>query len=530
MGTGFSTVADTPGIDMVCASGAATSGAGAVAGEVGASGATGGTVQDARAHVDHSPRDHHHRAGGAAAAYKSRLILPPPSPLTVADVYNVGECIGRGGFATVHRATHRESGERVALKFMIIEGAVGCRHVLTQAQIHEEIRVMAFLARDRKPSHKNERTVMHTPRLLEWFVSPPRGSCSLKAPAPSRIIIATTLAEGGSLFDIVIGDTGVSYKAVTRRMNLARRVLKAVCKELALLHSADLVHNDVKLENVLVKEHVDPHDGDAIPASMLTTTFLLSDVGLVRDLERQRQGFSPLHGNDRGTEAMRAPELKEASGIPLKDRNPTCATDMYAAGLLAFSILTHLESPNFGNTSWAWTMLPEPAKDLLKGLLAVNPAERPSAVETLDIIWKHWSRADHAVANAEAEGMLRRPRVEAPLTLRRTPTHLRHHKDHHRHHHALASHAKGSVLINFSRKSVSDYEKLAVTFKRHHPHGLVNKMALRDTLLQELHLNTETVDALLNNDRLYDLVDSDHSGHIDVSESTTMHPTARAHS
>jgi serine/threonine protein kinase len=459
------------------------------------------------------------RSGAGAIAvpaepYISRFPLPPLTPLSVVDVYDVGDCIGRGGFASVHRATNRESGEKVALKFMVVGRAAGGRPELSLDCIYEEIRIMHFLSRERKPSHEKELSTMHTPRLFHWFVSPRRGMTEATAPVPERIVVANTFAEGGPLYDVVKDDTGTSYKAVTRRMNLARRVLKAVCKELVVLHGANLVHNDIKLENVLIKEPVGPHDGDAIPASILTATFLLADVGLVRDLDRLRKGFSPLHDNTKGTAPMRAPELKEESGIPLSDRNPTFSSDMYAAGLLAFLVLTHYDVPNFGVTSPAWQKLPEPAKALIRDLLATDASKRPSAAAVLDSIFKDWYTQDFAVANAVAEGALQRPRLEAPLTLSRTPKSLHHALGHHAA--SLRKHARAPAFVDFARKNVADFDKLARAFIKHHPKGLADKAALREALSKELNLSVKTVDALLNNDRLYDLIDSDHSGHIDV--------------
>lgn len=461
------------------------------------------------------------------AKYVHRLPLPPASPRSITDLYDVGECVGRGGFSSVHRATRRDTGERVALKYMNLNKVVGPAHALYVEQLHEEIRVMAFLSRDRVKSHAREDTTVHTPLLLDWFVTPAVKATRTHAPAPERIVVASTFAEGGNLYDAIRDDVGSSDKAVARRMNLARRVLKAVCKELAVLHAADFVHDDVKLENVLLKDRLDAHDGDALPATLLTTTFLLADLGLVRDLERQRQGFAPLHGNDFGTEYILAPELRAESGRALSERNPTFASDMYAAGLLVFQILTGYDSPHFGTSKRAWLALPPGARELIVNLLDADAARRPSAKAALDVIWKRWSPHDDAVAIAVAEGALPSPRDEAPSVLTRRGSRrldafpLAHG------HASLSSHAKDE-LVDFARSSIANYEQLALAFSRRHPRGLANKAELRDVLAQELRLSVGTVDALLDDDRLYDLIDSDHSGHIDWRELCTLLPLVSA--
>ena len=463
----------------------------------------------------------------APLKYVHRLELPLASTLSIADVYDVGECIGRGGFSSVHRATRRDTGERVALKYMNLNKVVGPGNALFVEQIHEEIRVMSFLSRGRVKSHPKEDTTIHTPRLIDWFVTPAVKATHTRAPVPERIVVASTFAEGGNLYDVIKDDVGLSDKAVSRRMNLARRVLKAVCKELVVLHGADLVHDDVKLENVLIKDPLDPHEGDALPATLLTATFLLADFGLVRDNERLRQGFPPLHGNDIGTEYILAPELRPESGRPLSKRSPTFASDMYAAGLLVFQVLTGYDFPKFDTSKRAWVCLPSAAKELIKNLLATDAARRPSAKAALEIIWKHWSPHDGAVAIAVAEGALPSTQ-EVPFSLARNPKSSRRKELQLTHDHAsLRKHAKDE-LIDFARKSIVDYEKLAQSFILRHPRGLANKAELRVVLAQELHLSESTVDVLLNDDRLYDLIDSDHSGHIDWRELCTLLPLVSA--
>ncbi len=101
-------------------------------------------------------------------------------------------------------------------------------------------------------------------------------------------------------------------------------ILRHATAGLAHLHSLDIVHRDVKPQNVLISA---PNGKGEIRA-------MISDFGLCKKLKIGRMSFSQRSGVA-GTEGWIAPEM-----MTDETKRTTCAVDIFSLGLVYFYVLT----------------------------------------------------------------------------------------------------------------------------------------------------------------------------------------------
>ena len=171
-----------------------------------------------------------------------------------------------------------------------------------------------------------------------------------------RVILVMDLVRGGSLAQLV-GDHGAL--PVTWVVTLLGQGLQA----LAAVHSAGVIHRDVKPANVLL---------EATGASR--PHLRLADFGVaVPEGEPRLTRF----GHVVGTPGYLAPEALEDDG------DPHPALDVYAWGVCGVELLTGVAPGRAG------LLPPIPAGglgDLLRRMTALDPAARPSATEALAVL------------------------------------------------------------------------------------------------------------------------------------------------
>ncbi len=202
---------------------------------------------------------------------------------SVLNDYDRKDVLGEGGFGKVYYAVHRETNEKVAIKFMDIS------HYLTHADQIEEIYREADALQ--KLHHNN------IINLYKAFVQ------------RKEVILIMEYAGGGELKDKVeeLKDLDEIY---------ARTIFQQICSAMSYCHNRGLIHRDLKLENVLFKDKE-------------SAIIKIVDFGIAGVCKAQQKDKT-----DSGTLSYMPPEV--LSGLNL-DAGP--AIDVWALGVMLYAMV-----------------------------------------------------------------------------------------------------------------------------------------------------------------------------------------------
>ncbi|KAI1125929.1 Pkinase-domain-containing protein [Nemania abortiva] len=259
---------------------------------------------------------------------------PPPQELCL-GLFEIGRTLGEGSFGRVCVARHRQSGYSCAIKSI-------SKDALPRAAVMREIEI--------------QRSLKH-PGIVELYAWFEDSSC---------IYIILEYAAGGDLCDALRRETRFSEQH-------AAACIAQVASALAHMHSKNIMHRDIKLENILLS---------------LNGEVKLADFGL-----------SILSPDNRETSVCGTPEYYAPEMLQPDSPSYTNAIDSWALGVLAYELLVG-HSP-FRSYSWISTperilerdmdLLPESisphAENFIDSLLAMEPSERLSPEAALVHPW-----------------------------------------------------------------------------------------------------------------------------------------------
>ncbi|KAI8469504.1 MAG: kinase-like domain-containing protein [Monoraphidium minutum] len=289
------------------------------------------------------------------------------------ECYRLGDVLGKGGFAVVRRVTERSTGSAYAVKIMTLPpaGREPSDNESTREDIFKEIDILCGL------DHGN------VVWLKEYFEEGGKVYLITKL-----VYLITELVTGGELLEAVIrrgaygeGEAGLCFLALLRGIEY--------------LHSRNVVHRDLKLENLLLAS---PDD---------ITKVKIADFGLAK-----RAPAGAVMSTVCGTPQYVAPEVIQ--GTPGLMYGPQ--VDMWSSGVVLYILLSGyppfysdsepalfdmIRRGAFSFDDPAWRAVSEGAKDLIRQLLAVDPHVRPTATQCLQ---HPWMRAAAAAAEAAAGG------------------------------------------------------------------------------------------------------------------------------
>uniref|UniRef100_A0A3P9KEJ5 Serine/threonine-protein kinase 17A n=1 Tax=Oryzias latipes TaxID=8090 RepID=A0A3P9KEJ5_ORYLA len=279
---------------------------------------------------------------GKVTEINSRIRKEPFS----ANYELVGKELGRGKFAVVKKCTEKATGKQYAAKF------------LRKRRKGEDCRMDIM----------NEIAVLESAKANPYVVA-----LHEVYETTSEIILVLECAAGGEIFNQCVADNDEAFteKDVIR---LAKQILTGV----AFLHRNNVVHLDLKPQNILLTS--------AKPLGDIR----IVDFGLSRRMDNVREVREIL-----GTPEYVAPEVLSYEPI-------STATDMWSIGVLTYVMLTG-ESPFLGDEKQQTFLnisqvnvdysqdtfegISSLAVDFIKSLLVKNPRKRATAEECLRHPW-----------------------------------------------------------------------------------------------------------------------------------------------
>ncbi|XP_066497363.1 serine/threonine-protein kinase 17B [Hoplias malabaricus] len=263
---------------------------------------------------------------------------------TLDSVYNITAELGRGKFAVVKKCVEKATGKVFAAKFL----------------------------RKRRRGRDCRAEVIHEMAVLEAAKNNSR-VVNLYAAYETEHDIALVLeyAAGGEIFDHCICDELLSESQIVR---LIRQILEGI----HLLHQNNVVHLDLKPQNLL-----------------LTSLSPLGDIKIVDFGLARRLGSTGELREILGTPEYVAPEILNYEPI-------STASDLWSVGVITYMLITG-ESPfagedkqqtflnvsqvNVDYSKEAFSRVSELAVHFIRKLLVKAPEDRPSAADCMSHPW-----------------------------------------------------------------------------------------------------------------------------------------------
>ncbi|RMX41902.1 hypothetical protein pdam_00006629 [Pocillopora damicornis] len=266
----------------------------------------------------------------------------------IEDIYEFGEVLGRGSFGVVKEATNKATGSRWAIKAVNKEKA-GTSAVKL---LEREVLIM------KKIDHEH---LVHLEEIYE---------------TSKRMYLVMELCDAGGVQKLLEKKTRFTEKETWT-------VINQLAHAVAYLHDCDIVHRDLKLENILLGQ----------PVGNELLNIKLTDFGL--SFVKGSVGSDSMMQSVCGTPIYMAPEVIDDLGY-----SQQC--DIWSIGVIMYTLLTGrppfvaeteeklYELIKKGEVDFSdpcWETCHESAKNLLLGMLKVDPAYRRTAKEILNHPW-----------------------------------------------------------------------------------------------------------------------------------------------
>jgi len=302
-------------------------------------------------------------AGGNVAPSEGPDVLPPGAK---AGPWIVERELGRGGMGAVYAVVHEDIGKRAALKLVhrrLLTPGFNVERVLLEARVVNAV------------GHPNIVDIFETGELDD-----------------RRPYVVMERLEGQPLSDRADEGKILPDQVIA--------ILLQICDALIAAHAANIVHRDLKLDNVFL---VDNPDDPATPKVKLL------DWGIAKIINQDVR--HTVEGQLVGTPQYLAPE--QARGAEVSPQ-----TDVYSLGVMAFELFLE-QLPFEAETSAElmamhlraippapselWPDIPRELEELLLQMLAKNPDNRPTMLEVarrLERVREELARRRHAEAES----------------------------------------------------------------------------------------------------------------------------------
>ncbi|KAK2920159.1 serine/threonine-protein kinase 33 [Channa argus] len=265
------------------------------------------------------------------------------------EIYKFERKLGQGSFGVVYEATHIETQTKWAIK-VVCRPEAGSPKV---KMLGHEINILKQVNHD---------CIIHLKEVYN---------------TAKMIYLVTELCSGGELNQLLR-----RKKYFTEEET--RHIICSLADAVVYLHKRDIVHRDLKLENILVKNSVDDNGKINIKVTDFGLSVQTGGVGIVNIMTEAC-----------GTLIYMAPEMMSGGGY-----SQWC--DVWSIGVVMYMLLCG-EPPFVSKTKESllaeimkkevkfnqpiWAKVSDGAKNLLTCLLKVDPAYRMSANQILESPW-----------------------------------------------------------------------------------------------------------------------------------------------
>ena len=277
-------------------------------------------------------------------------VANAPSPLNIDNIL-VGKQLGKGKFGNVYLARLKETNKQELQKVLALKVILKkqIKEAKLESQIRNEYSVFNFLGEYLIQSSLDHPNII---KLYGHFCD------------EERIYFVLEYANKGDLYDEYARQKRLSEKRVAQ-------VMQDVILGLQYLHSENIIHRDVKPENILINNEND------------IETAKIADFGYAIKLESSKQKVTDFVG----TMDYLAPEL-------IDNKPYSFSVDIWAIGVIIYELLVG-ETPFYSKTisgtykriQTVDLKLPEflsdNAKDLIKKILVLYPEYRLSLQDML---------------------------------------------------------------------------------------------------------------------------------------------------
>ena len=197
----------------------------------------------------------------------------------------------------------------------------------------------------------------------------------------SAYLLVQDFAHGGDLCSVLVSQGQLKEAR-------CKSYFFQICSAVKHMHSHNLVHLDIKPDNILLKDR--------------SNSVVLADFGLTERVGKKLNGAC-------GTLSYMAPETFDTDGVPVTTLTAKLSLDMWSLGVVLFSMLTGiypwvqavLDDPDFSEfCHWQvgvthlppaeWRHFTPELSQLLQTLLAVNPKQRCKVNDIFCYFDKKW--------------------------------------------------------------------------------------------------------------------------------------------
>ena len=283
----------------------------------------------------------------------NKLFINDISEYLPSKKYKILSKLGSGSFGKVYLAQNKFTKEKVALKQIKKSN----KDLLSDGEIKDEIEILKAL------DHPD------IVRIIESFNT------------KDSYVLVTEYCEGGELFDQVRNQLTETQIAETQIAVIFKQLLSG----LAYLHDHNIVHRDLKLENILIQD---------IEKSKTTGEDLFNikiiDFGTARIFDNKKRKPQSIVGSS----YYIAPEV-------LKQKyNKEC--DLWSVGVILYmfivghapfdgcdddEITDNIQKGVYRKDDKRWKKASKEVKDLIQKLLVYQPKKRLTALQALKHPW-----------------------------------------------------------------------------------------------------------------------------------------------